>query len=193
MDLLEEQEHERQEPPIKSLDIASPFEGKERFASSSRQDFHSGSSLSGPKKDDRNASDMNSFTRINVVPFAHASEDLSAHRVAFPEEEHHEPQHHQQRRTIGRKYTIKKTTNTIQNTVIVDEDASKVSRTKRQRGGSDFTMASASGVGDAANTSSITTSASPPSRKRRRVNRNRAMAADEFDSILSQINTTGSL
>jgi len=179
MDLLEEQEHERQEPPIKSLDIASPFEGKERFASSSRQDFYS-----GPKKDDRNASDRNSFTKINVVPFAHASEDLSAHQ----------PQHHQRRRTIGRKYTIKKTTtNTIRSTVIVDEDASKASRTKRQRGGSDFTMASASGVGDAANTSSITTSASPPSRKRRRVNRNRAMAADEFDSILSQINTTGSL
>ena len=132
----------------------------------------------------------NSLETINIVPFAHLSDDSSARLVSFPKEE---KQHQQQRRTTtSKKYTIKKTLNEIRSISITDVESPKASQTKRQRGGSDFTMASASGVGDATNSSSTTTSPSSR-RKRRRINRNRAMAADDFDSILSQINTTGSL
>jgi len=65
-------------------------------------------------------------------------------------------------------------------------ESAKTFRPKRLRGGSDFAFAQNEGNG--------TTSSSPSDRrKRRRTNRNRAMGADDFDSILSQINTTGSL
>ncbi len=90
----------------------------------------------------------------------------------------------QRRRTSSKKYTIKKTTSATQNTAATEFEAQNVPRTKRQRGGSDFTMASASA-------DSPSSKSSP--RKRRRVNRNQAMAAQDFESILSQINTTGSL
>ena len=54
----------------------------------------------------------------------------------------------------------------------------KLARSKRQRGGSDFMMS----IGNDG------TSISVDSRKKRRINRNNALDAQEFDSILSQIN-----
>ena len=90
----------------------------------------------------------------------------------------------QRRRSSSKKYTIKKTTSATQNTAATEFEAQKEARAKRQRGGSDFTMASASADSPAAKSSP---------RKRRRVNRNQAMAAQDFESILSQINYTGSL
>ena len=92
----------------------------------------------------------------------------------------------QQRRPNSKKYTIRKATKNTANTSLSETVSPKVSRTKRERGGSDFTMASASEIGNR------TPSSSSP-RKRRRVNRNQAMGAQDFDSILAQINTTGTL
>jgi hypothetical protein len=68
---------------------------------------------------------------------------------------------------------------------------SPLARSKRLRGGSDLFMAVADGSGMAA----ASDSTNPPfeCRKRRRLYRNRAMIAQEFDVILSQINNTGSL
>ena len=74
------------------------------------------------------------------------------------------------------------------------------SSSKRQRGGSDFSMimmtttdqnTAVSGT----TTDNATAAVSSPfdHRKRRRLNRNRALLSHEFDTILSQINTTGSL
>jgi hypothetical protein len=131
----------------------------------------------------------NSLETINIVPFAHLSDDSSTRPVSLQKGE---KEQQQQRRTTGKKYTIKKTVDAIQSISIANVESPKASREKRQRGGSDFTMASASDVGEASTNNS--TSTSPSSRrKRRRINRNLAMAADDFDSILSQINTTGQL
>ena len=62
-------------------------------------------------------------------------------------------------------------------------DSSSVGKLKRSRGGSDF-MAQ---QGEASATQPMNRN------KRRRMNRNRAMTASEFGSILSQINATDSL
>jgi hypothetical protein len=71
-----------------------------------------------------------------------------------------------------------------------EEERTTPSRLKRPRGGSDFSMTMAPDRGDF---SAAAVSSSPLDRcKRRRLNRNRALAAQEFDSILSQINITGS-
>ena len=133
---------------------------------------------------------LNLASSINVVPVVHSSENSSALTVFFSQKE---KQTQQQRITTRKKYTIRKNTNAIQNTSATKIEVSKAPGTKRQRGGSDFTMTSASDLGGSANNrcDRITSPSSP--RKRRRVNRNRAMAAEDFDLILSQINTTGSL
>jgi hypothetical protein len=71
------------------------------------------------------------------------------------------------------------------------------SRLKRRRGGSDCSMATASDNDDCAATGFVSSSAaaasSPPRdrRKRMRLHRNRALVAQEFDSILSQICSIG--
>jgi len=97
----------------------------------------------------------------------------------------------QRRSIVIKKYAIKNTTAVVSSNLCslpapsANESPGRALRSKRQRGGSDFSMLS---EGNSATLSSPT-----DRRKRRRVNRNRAMAADEFDSILSQINTTGSL
>jgi hypothetical protein len=62
-------------------------------------------------------------------------------------------------------------------------DSSPMSKLKRSRGGSDYGTAN----------QSQQVSATLDRRKRRRMNRNRAMTASEFNSILSQINNTGSM
>jgi hypothetical protein len=65
-----------------------------------------------------------------------------------------------------------------------------LARSKRQRGGSDLAMGD---VSDDAAAGSTASSSPTDRRKKQRLNRNRAMVAQEFDSILSQINLPGSL
>jgi len=137
---------------------------------------------------DQHSWNSNSLETINIVPFAHLSDDSSTRPVSLPKVE---KEQQQQRRTTTKKYTIKKAADSIQSISITNVECPKVSREKRQRGGSDFTMASASGVGDATTNSSSASTSPSSRRKRRRINRNLAMAAVDFDSILSQINTTG--
>jgi len=93
----------------------------------------------------------------------------------------------QQRRSKSKKYTIKTVATSVPSAATMQQESTRASPTKRQRGGSDFTLPSVS------NRDGITTASTRDRRKRRRINRNRAMAAHEFDSILSQINTTGAL
>jgi len=189
MNPMQGQEPDRQEHIIETLNLASSFEEKDRFALSRRP--HSILSLSGPKKGQHHPWNRNSLETIITVPRVVLSDDSSLRPVSFPPEEE---QHQQQQRTTSKKYTIKKSTNAIRSASITEIEAPRELRTKRQRGGSDFTMASASSVGDATTNSTSSTTTSPLTRrKRRRINRNRAMAADDFDSILSQINATGSL
>lgn len=120
-----------------------------------------------------NTSEFNSrrVQQNNCAPFAQLSGDSPTLPVTQT----------QQQRPNFKKYTIRKSSATKPSTFVSEDVSPKVSRTKRERGGSDFTMASAS--------DNKTTSP----RKRRRVNRNQAMGAQDFDSILAQINTTGSL
>jgi len=181
MNQPQKQEQDRNEPSIESLSLAV-FEEKDMFSLSRRPNSHSirGQQLTWERK---------SLETINIVPCAESSDDTSVRPVSFPQEENHQ----QQRRTPVKKYTVKTTMNAIRSTSITEVEYSRVSRTKRERGGSDFTMASASGVGDATNSSSNPLPSPLSRRKRRRMNRNRAMAADDFDSILSQINTPESL
>jgi hypothetical protein len=67
--------------------------------------------------------------------------------------------------------------------------SSTLVRSKRLRGGSDLCMA----VADEGDLAADVPISSVDRRKRRRFNRNRAMNAQEFDAILSQISNTGYL
>lgn len=185
MSLPQDQHQHPREPPIESLNPTSSFEKEDSFAQARVPDFQSGLFF-GSKKGQQHS--FNSLEIINIVPSAHSLEISSVRPASFPKEDKH---HQHQRRATGKKYTIKTSTNKVRHTVIPVIEAPTVERTKRERGGSDFTMASASSIGGSAiNGSSIT---SPLNRrKRRRINRNHAMAADDFDSILSQINIMGS-
>jgi hypothetical protein len=58
----------------------------------------------------------------------------------------------------------------------------KLAHSKRQRGGSDFTMSAIGNDG--------TSISYQNGRKKRRLNRHNALDAQEFDSILTQINAT---
>lgn len=187
MSLPQDQQKDPREPPIESLNLTSSFEEERRFAQARAPGSRSGVSLFGSEKGKHHSS--NGLEIINIIPSAHSLEVSSVLPVSFLKED---KQHQHQRRTTGKKYTIKTSTNKVRSTFIPAIEAPRVERTKRERGGSDFTMASASGVGGSDSNGSIITS--PLNRrKRRRINRNRAMAADDFDSILSQINTAGSL
>ncbi len=150
------------EAPIESLNLASSFERNDQFSLSRRR----------------------SSENKSLVSFGHSSDEPSP----LPSFSNGTQDSQQRRRTSAKKYIVKKTASPLQNATVAEILPPKVQRTKRQRGGSDFTMASASD----GSTDSRTGSKSSP-RKRRRMNRNRAMGAGDFDSILSQINTTGSL
>lgn len=93
---------------------------------------------------------------------------------------------HKQRRTMGKKYTVKMRTNATSRSCITETESPRSLRMKRQRGGSDF-MGRSLGIDDLTSNVDVIATSSSFSRKRRRINRNRAMAADDFDSILSQI------
>jgi hypothetical protein len=180
MSLPQDQHQHPREPPIESLNPTSSFEKEDSFAQARVPDFHSGPFF-GSKKGQQDS--FNSLEIIKIIPSAHSS----VRPVSFPKED---KQHQHQRRATGKKYTIKTFTNKVRRTVIPAIEAPTVERTKRERGGSDFTMASASSIGGSDINGSIITS--PLNRrKRRRINRNHAMAADDFNSILSQIDTTG--
>mmetsp|Transcript_1187 Transcript_1187/g.2580 ORF Transcript_1187/g.2580 Transcript_1187/m.2580 type:complete len:306 (-) Transcript_1187:160-1077(-) len=163
MNLPRKNSRKQLEPPIESLNLASSFERNDGFSLSRRR----------------------SSENTNLIPFGQSSDETTP----LPNFSNGSLVTQQRRRTSAKKYTIKKTTSSVQKKTPISEiQDPKVPRTKRQRGGSDFTMASASD----GSTDSRTASKSSP-RKRRRVNRNRAMGAGDFDSILSQINTTDSL
>jgi hypothetical protein len=63
---------------------------------------------------------------------------------------------------------------------------STLARSKRQRGGSDLSMTAADG--SSSDVAGDTKASSVNRRKRRRLNHNHALVAQEFDAILSQIN-----
>lgn len=176
MNLPREKEQSRTDPPIKSLNLASPFEEKDG-STSIRSDSH-----------EQEAWNSSSSETIDIVPFAQSSVDSLAIPTSISQEEEQ-----QRQRRASKKYTIKTATNMVQKPSLTQLEAPKVPRTKRQRGGSDFTMASASGVDETTNKCSDAATSPSSRRKRRRINRNRAMAAQDFDSILSQINPTGLL
>jgi len=179
---------QQQSQPPDCLNLASSFE-KHGFATLSRR--RPMMSLLGPKKGEHT---WNRNEVRNVVPVLSNASFRPVSKAASMAEEAEQP-----RRNICKKYTIKNKPTILSNnitTTATPNEAPKALRPKRQRGGSDFAMTIASGDDITTSSATSTTSISTPPfdrRKRRRMNRNRAMVAHEFDSILSQINTTGSL
>eukprot|EP00536_Pseudo-nitzschia_multiseries_P015175 jgi/Psemu1/291873/fgenesh1_pg.833_\ len=157
---------QRQESPPKTLHLQTLFSKQDAPSRHLLQETQSVPSFLFPKK------------KLNALV---AIDGAREEPLAQPEQEH-------RRSLSSRKYTIRKNSkipSSNSSSLLPVNQTSKAVRQKRQRGGSDFSMVSEGGV---ASLSSPT-----DRRKRRRMNRNRAMAADDFDSILSQINTTGSL
>jgi len=170
-----------QELSIESLNFVSSFK-KDGLAPKIRTDSHSTPRVEDPIRGQKQPWNfMNTKTNYSV----HLTNNSLACEISFPKAKN---DCHQQNRTMGKKYTLRMRTNTKPTISINEIEPPRALRSKRQRGGSDFSMANAYSVGDVTNNSSVTTTTTC-SRKRRRINRNRAMAADDFDSILSQINT----
>jgi len=184
MKLLHLHEEDEKGPPIHSLNLELSFDQVDASSVSRRTDSHSVLSALAGKKVSQHDSISN---RLIAIPFAFEYGNSSTRPILFS----HEEKRQQQERTKCKKYSIKKSKNLARGTLSTERNAPQLSRTKRQRGGSDLTMTSATGVDDSSSGSTSRTASNH--RKRRRINRNRAMGAEDFDSILLQINSTGLL
>jgi len=138
-------------------------------------------SFSEPEKDGDHTCNMNSLSTANTSLL---SDTPSLAPPSFPQDE----SKLQRRTRCTKKYTLRTSTNATPSSTVTEIYTPKPLRTKRHRGGSDFSMTSATAADHGTNSSS---NAPSRHRKRRRTSRNRAMGAGDFDLIFSQINALG--